>query len=70
MSNYPFSFANVEKQFESFRGSYVSVRYYLKVTISRKYNEVTKECEFLVLNPVSIEELAKNNEPVKSEVKF
>ena len=68
LTNYPFTFSNVEKQYESYRGSYVNVKYYLKVTITRKYNQVTKEREFLVINPLQIEEIPKGSEKICSEV--
>ena len=55
-------------QYESYRGEYVILKYILRVTISRKYNQVNKEIEFLVFNPIHPDELAKNIEPFKSEV--
>lgn len=45
------------------------VKYILRVTIMRKYNQITKECEILVLNPINPDQLLKGIEPVKSEVK-
>jgi hypothetical protein len=40
----------------------------LKVTITRKYNQVTKEREILVINPLPIEEIPKGSEKICSEV--
>ena len=36
--SYPFEFKNVEKQYESYRGKNVRLRYYIKVTVLRKSN--------------------------------
>lgn len=45
----PFEFANVEKQFESYDGINVRLRYVLKVTIARQYNSnVSAELELRV----------------------
>ena len=45
---YDFSFNRVEKQFESYNGIVVRVRYYLNVVINRNYNKISKEEEFIV----------------------
>jgi vacuolar protein sorting-associated protein 26 len=46
---YPFEFCNVEKQYESYDGINVRLRYVLKVTIARHYNSnVTHEQEVRV----------------------
>lgn len=46
---YPFEFKNVEKQYESYRGKNARLRYFLKVTVSRKSsNEITREKELWV----------------------
>ena len=37
-----------EKQFETYNGIMVRVRYYVQVTISRQYAKVTKQEEFIV----------------------
>ena len=67
-----FTFNNVEKQFETYRGNGVQVRYLLfntryilKVTITKKFGTITKEQEFIVINPVSI---VLEKTPVKNEV--
>ncbi|KAJ7633217.1 vacuolar protein sorting-associated protein 26-domain-containing protein [Roridomyces roridus] len=38
-----FNFKNVEKQFESYQGTNVKLRYFLRVSISRRAADVTKE---------------------------
>ena len=48
---YDFAFNRVEKQFESYNGIVVRVRYYLNVVINRNYNKISKEEEFIVQNP-------------------
>ncbi|GMG39428.1 unnamed protein product [Ambrosiozyma monospora] len=46
---FQFEFKNVEKQYESYRGINVRLRYYLKVVVSRKSNDVSREKELWVL---------------------
>lgn len=46
---FPFEFKNVEKQFESYRGKNVRLRYYVRVVVSRKNKlEITREKELWV----------------------
>lgn len=45
---YDFAFNRVEKQFESYNGIVVRLRYYINVVINRNYNRITKEEEFIV----------------------
>lgn len=65
-SNYDFSFNRVEKQFETYTGIVMKVRYFVIVTINRNYNRITREEEFLVFNPAPSEPEHKLN--VKNEV--
>lgn len=46
--NYSFEFKNVEKQFESYRGTNVRLRYYLKCIVLRKSADVIREKELWV----------------------
>lgn len=46
--SFNFEFRNVEKMYESYRGVNVRLRYYLKVTISRKSADIIKERELWV----------------------
>jgi vacuolar protein sorting-associated protein 26 len=68
ISNMNFNFTNVEKQYETYRGNNMSVRYLLKVTISTKMRTLTWEQEFGVINPYPASVLADSNEPIKLEV--
>ncbi|QPG77337.1 hypothetical protein FOA43_004746 [Brettanomyces nanus] len=45
---FPFEFRNVEKSYESYRGINVRLKYYLKVTVSRKSADVIREKELWV----------------------
>lgn len=45
---YPFAFKQVEKEYESYRGSKYDVRYYVRVTITRSMFSVVKDQEFWV----------------------
>lgn len=47
-TTYPFNFTQVAKPFESYTGSNVSLRYFLKVTIVKRLMNMTKEFEVLV----------------------
>jgi vacuolar protein sorting-associated protein 26 len=62
---YDFQFNRVEKQFESYNGIVIKLRYYLNVVINRNYNRITKEEEFIVCNTSSEPEI---NRPIKMEV--
>lgn len=62
---YDFQFNRVEKQFESYNGIVVRVRYFINVVINRNYNRITKEEEFIVYNN-GVE--PEKNPPVKMEV--
>lgn len=46
--SFNFEFRNVEKMYESYRGINVRLRYYLKVTVSRKSSDIIKERELWV----------------------
>ena len=37
-TDYPFEFDNVEKQFESYNGLNVRLRYFVRVTVTRSYS--------------------------------
>jgi len=64
--DYSFEFANVEKQFESYNGINVRLRYFLKVTIKRGLvSNVTKELDIWVRNYQSVPEI---NNSIKMEV--
>ncbi|GAK67759.1 vacuolar protein sorting-associated protein 26 [Moesziomyces antarcticus] len=46
--NFDFEFKNVEKQYESYNGINVKLRYYIRVTISRRLTDVVKERDIWV----------------------
>lgn len=56
----------MEKQFETYNGIIVRLRYYIMVTINRSYNRITKEEEFIVFNPIA--EATHVDKPIKMEV--
>lgn len=68
INTYTFSFANVEKQFETYRGKSIEVHYLIRCTLSTKLKTFTSEEEFGVLNP---EEPSADtlNEKIKLDVK-
>ena len=45
---FPFNFKNVEKQYESYNGINVKLRYYVKVTVSRRMADVIREKDIWV----------------------
>lgn len=62
---YTFEFPNVEKPFESYTGSNVRLRYFLKVTIVRRISDIIKELELVVHTLSSYPDM---NNPIKMEV--
>lgn len=68
ITNYSFSFSNVEKQYETYRGSNMSVRYLLRVTMPTKMKTHSHDQEFGVINPKPQSALSEANEPIKLEV--
>ena len=63
--SYPFEFTNVEKQYESYDGINVRLRYFLRVTIVRQYNKIVHE-ETLRVHVASDE--PETNNTIKMEV--
>ncbi|CDW55438.1 Protein MON2-like protein [Trichuris trichiura] len=45
---YPFEFTKVEKPYESYCGSNVKLRYFLRVTISKRISEIIREMDLVV----------------------
>ena len=62
---FPFEFLNVEKPYESYSGSNVRLRYFLRVTVVRWLSDVVKELELVVHTLSSYPEL---NNSIKMEV--
>jgi vacuolar protein sorting-associated protein 26 len=63
-----FSFNNVEKQYETYRGAGVQVRYYLKASLITSMKNHSHEQEFGVINPEQLSVLHLDNQPIKLEV--
>lgn len=63
---YDFAFNRVEKQFESYNGIMVRVRYFINVCINRNYNRITKEEEFIVQNITEVD--PEDFQPIHMEV--
>lgn len=64
-TSYTFEFLNVEKPFESYTGSNVRLRYFLRVTIVRRLSDIVKELELVVHTLSSYPEM---NNSIKMEV--
>eukprot|EP00698_Gefionella_okellyi_P011758 TRINITY_DN3126_c0_g3_i1.p1 TRINITY_DN3126_c0_g3~~TRINITY_DN3126_c0_g3_i1.p1 ORF type:complete len:310 (-),score=54.62 TRINITY_DN3126_c0_g3_i1:641-1537(-) len=64
--SYDFDFVAVEKQYESYSGINVKLRYFVRVTIARNYSSnIVKEEDFWVHNTATAPEV---NNPMKMEV--
>lgn len=68
ITNFNFSFSNVEKQYETYRGNNMMVRYLLRVTLSIKMRTITYDQEFGVINPQMLSVMEESNDPIKLEV--
>ena len=68
ITNLPFSFSSVEKQYETYRGNNMQVRYLLRVTLSTKMRTFTYDQELGVINPQPESVMSKENEPIRLEV--
>jgi len=68
VTNLSFEFKNVEKQYETYRGNNIIVKYTLKVYVMSKMRQATQEIEFAVVNPRDQSLLATENDPIKLEV--
>jgi len=63
---YPFEFKNVEKQYDTYSGNNVRLRYFLRVKINRSYSgTLTKTVDFAVQNTSKEPEI---NNSIKMEV--
>lgn len=62
---YPFEFKNVEKQYESYYGINVKLRYFVRVTISRRISDIVKERDLWVY---SFKIPPETNASIKMEV--
>jgi vacuolar protein sorting-associated protein 26 len=64
-TTYNFEFVNVEKPYESYTGSNVKLRYFLRVTIVRRLSDIIKEKELVVHTLSAYPEM---NSSIKMEV--
>ncbi|KAJ1525404.1 hypothetical protein ONE63_010218 [Megalurothrips usitatus] len=62
---YGFEFLNVEKPFESYTGSNVRLRYFLRVTIVRRISDIVKEVDIVVH---TLSSYPDTNNSIKMEV--
>lgn len=63
-----FTFSNVEKNYESYRGIYINVRYVLRVMISFSLRTLTYEREIGVVLPHTRDILQLGNPPIRMDV--
>jgi vacuolar protein sorting-associated protein 26 len=68
ITHFEFDFSNVEKQFETYKGRNVCVRYFLQTTMQSKYKGIIHEAEFVIFKPKSLLEIQKDNKPLIIEV--
>ena len=63
-----FNFQNVKMPYESYKGDYASVKYYIKIIIISSVKNTEYEKEFAVVNPHDNSILQKNDEPIYMQV--
>lgn len=68
VNTYDFKFTNVQKQFETYRGTLKNVKYLLRLSIDTTFKNLTYDQEFGVVNPEPHSVLENGNEPIKLEV--
>ena len=61
----PFTFKNVEKMYESYHGINVKLRYFLRVTVSRRMQDVVREKDLWVY---SYRQPPESNSVIKMDV--
>lgn len=67
-TTFPFEFNNVQKQYETYRGTSKNVRYILRLTIETRFRSLTYDQEFFVINPKPITMLDnEDNKPIQLE---
>ncbi|CAG8005076.1 unnamed protein product [Penicillium olsonii] len=63
--SFPFNFKSIEKQYESYNGINVKLRYFVRVTVSRRMADVVREKDLWVY---SYRMPPENNSPIKMDV--
>lgn len=70
-TSFPFDFSAVEKAHESYNGMNVTLRYFLRVTISRSLApNITQELDIWVRSPAVAASAVTDFNPIKMEVYF
>ncbi|CCQ25652.1 Vacuolar protein sorting-associated protein 26 [Caenorhabditis elegans] len=64
-AQFPFEFNNVEKPFETYMGTNVKLRYFLRVTVIRRLTDLTKELDLVVH---ALSSYPDNDKSIKMEV--
>ena len=64
----PFSFKNTKLEYESYKGLYAQVKYYIKIIINTKMINYTYEEEFCAANPIDSVFLMEEDESMKMSV--
>ena len=68
MTTLPFVFNKLQAQYESYKGDFVEVRYYIRVTIITTLRDLKFDSEFSVINPQDESILKQNDEQIKLDV--
>ena len=63
-----FNFQNVKLPYESYKGDYATIKYYIKIIIISTFQNAEYEKEFAVVNPYDNSILKKNDEPIRLQV--
>ena len=63
-----FNFGNPKLPYESYKGDYATVKYYVKIIITATYKNAEYEKEFAVVNPSDSSILRNNDEPIQMQV--
>lgn len=64
----PFSFKNTKLEYESYKGLYAQVRYFIKIIINTNMLNYTYEKEFCAANPIDSVFLMEEDESIKMSV--
>ena len=65
---FEFNFQDVKMPYESYKGDYASVKYFIRIVIVSTVKNTEFEKEFAVVNPYDNSILQKNDEPIKMQV--
>ena len=65
---FEFNFQDVKMPYESYKGDYASVKYFIRIVIISTVKNTEFEKEFAVVNPYDNSILQKNDEPIKMQV--